>query len=124
MAKEDSVTKKMAQLIRQGAILTQYTCPVCGTPLLKLKSGNYYCANCDREVVVVKSEEEEREVNIKYGLINVRDVVFSKIMELSKELPKASDIDEVNHYAVTLTNLLNALSMINKLINEQGKQVK
>lgn len=124
MAKEDSVAKKMAQLIRQGAILTQYTCPVCGTPLLKLKSGNYYCANCDREVVVVRSEEEEREVNIRYGLINVRDVVFSKIMELSKELPKASDIDEVNHYAVTLTNLLNALSMINKLISEQSKQVK
>jgi len=121
MASEDYVAKKMAQLIRQGATLTQYTCPVCGTPLLRLRSGKYYCAKCDREVVVVRSDEEEREVTIRYGLINVRDVVFSKIMELSRELGKVNDIDDVNRYAVTLTNLLNALGMINRLIGEQGK---
>jgi UPF0148 protein len=71
--------------------------------------------------VVVRSDEEEREVTIRYGLINVRDVVFSKIMELSRELGKVNDIDDVNRYAVTLTNLLNALGMINRLIGEQGK---
>ncbi|MFP3157357.1 MAG: hypothetical protein RXQ97_04005, partial [Caldivirga sp.] len=62
-----------------------------------------------------------REVTIRYGLINVRDVVFSKIMELSKELGRVNDIDDVNRYAVTLTNLLNALGMINKLIGTQEK---
>jgi len=42
-------------------------------------------------------------------------------MELSRELGKVNDIDDVNRYAVTLTNLLNALGMINRLIGEQGK---
>lgn len=124
MANEDYVAKKMAQLMRQGAALTQYTCPICGTPLLRLKSGKYYCARCDREVVVVKSDEEEREVKIKYGLMDIRDVVFSKLIELSRELNGIRDVDDVNRYAVTLTNLLNALSIINKLINEQSTQVR
>ena len=119
MASEDLVAKKMAQLIRQGAVLTQYTCPVCGTPLLRLRNGKYYCARCDREVVVVRSDEEEREVKIRYGLMDVRDVLFRKALEISRELANVSDIDELGKYASTLTSILNALTIVNKLVSEQ-----
>lgn len=120
MANDDSVAKKMAQMIRQGAILTQYTCPVCGTPLLRLRSGKYYCAKCDREVVVVKSDEEEKEVTIRYGLITIRDSLFLKVLQVAKEMGNATDVDDINRYAATLTTLLNAMSIVNKLINEHA----
>lgn len=118
------VAKKMAQLIRQGAVLTQYTCPVCGTPLLRLKNGKYYCAKCDREVVVVRSDEEEREVLIKYGLMDVRDALFRKAVDVAKEMSSASDIDEINRYALALVNILNALTIVSKLIGGETQGEK
>jgi Uncharacterized Zn-finger containing protein len=38
-----------------------YTCPACGTVLVRLKTGELYCANCERAVVLVKTEEEAQQ---------------------------------------------------------------
>ncbi len=121
---DDLVVKKMAQLIRTGARLTSYTCPACGTPLLQLKTGEYYCAKCDRPVVIVRSEEEEMQVKMRLGLTEVRDTVFSKIMDLNAELRKMSisNIGEIQELTRSLLMLLEAFDKLNKIISELGKK--
>jgi len=117
----DPVVKRMAELMREGAALTQYACPNCGTPLLRLKNGKYYCAKCSREVVLVRSDEEEKTVSIRYGLIGVRDAVYEKVMTVSKELESARDLDDVDKSITALINLLRALDMLNHLITEEKR---
>ncbi len=121
---DDLVVKKMAQLIRAGAKLTSYSCPACGTPLLQLKTGEYYCAKCDKQVVIVRSDEEEAQVTMKFGLTEVRDVVFQKIMMICSELKKVQDTDSLQELTRSLLLLLEAFEKLNKIIRESTQEVK
>ena len=111
----------MAQLIRAGATLTSYTCPVCGTPLLRLKTGEYYCANCDRPVVIVRSDAEEKEVMIRYGLMDIRDTLYERLVMINNELKETKDIDRINELVRSMVLILEAYDKINQIIN-QGSQ--
>lgn len=104
MSKRDLVVKRIAELVRAGATLTSYTCPACGTVLVRLKTGEYYCANCEKPVVVVKTEEEAQRAAEAYRLRDVREAVFNKILALGREVEEL-DGDE-------LINRLRALSML------------
>lgn len=55
--------KRMVQLLQQGAVMLAETCPICGLPLFRLKNGEVVCPIHGR-VVIVSSDEEEREVHI------------------------------------------------------------
>ncbi len=114
----DLVAKKMAQLIRAGATLTSYTCPVCGTPLLRLKTGEYYCANCDRPVVIVRSDAEEKEVMIKYGLMDIRDTLYERLVMINNELKETKDIDRINELVRSMVLILEAYDKITQIINQ------
>lgn len=41
MSKEEKneVVKKMSDLMRSGAVMLEHTCPLCGLPLFRIKSG-------------------------------------------------------------------------------------
>lgn len=56
--------KRMVQLLQQGAVMLAETCPICGLPLFRLRSGEVVCPVHGR-VVIVSSDEEEREVHIE-----------------------------------------------------------
>ncbi|BDR92831.1 Sjogren's syndrome/scleroderma autoantigen 1 family protein [Vulcanisaeta souniana] len=118
VSSRDLVAKKMAQLIRTGATLTNYTCPVCGTPLLKLKTGEYYCANCDRPVVIVRSDAEEKEVMIRYGLMDIRDTLYERLMMINNELKEAKDIDRINELVKSMVLILEAYDKITQIISQ------
>ncbi len=70
----DKVVRKMAELMKAGAVMLSETCPVqgCNLPLFKLRSGEIVCPVHGR-VVIVRSEEEAVEVTKKYGLAGVLD---------------------------------------------------
>ncbi|MGC8607459.1 MAG: Sjogren's syndrome/scleroderma autoantigen 1 family protein [Vulcanisaeta sp.] len=119
VSSRDLVAKKMAQLIRAGATLTSYTCPVCGTPLLKLKTGEYYCANCDRPVVIVKSDAEEKEVMIRYGLMDIRNTLYERLVMINNELKETKDIDRINELVRSMVLILEAYDKITQIINQE-----
>ncbi len=48
----------MADLLRQGDTLTDLSCPVCASPLFRLKDGTLWCAKDEKKVVIVKEGEE------------------------------------------------------------------
>jgi len=51
--------KEMAEMLRQGAKMLSYSCPECGSPLFQLKSGEVWCARCQKRVVIVAEDEDE-----------------------------------------------------------------
>ncbi len=118
-ASGDDVTKRMAQLIRAGAVLTSHMCPACMTPLLRLRSGELYCARCEKPVIIVKSDEEELEVMMRYKLFDVRNTVFNKILELNDVLRKVgeSEIDRVQEVSRSLLMLVELFERVDKVIS-------
>ncbi|NPA23436.1 MAG: hypothetical protein GXO23_03980 [Crenarchaeota archaeon] len=121
---DDTVVKRMAQLMRAGARLTSYSCPACGTPLLQLKTGEYYCARCNKQVVIVRSEEEEAQVTMKFGLAEVREAVFRKIIMLGRSLEKIppQEVESLQEVTRNLLLLLEAFDKLNKIIRETEKE--
>ncbi|MBT8171470.1 hypothetical protein KJN74_01175 [Candidatus Bathyarchaeota archaeon] len=59
MSKKTNNIKKMANLLRQGATLTEYACPACSSPIFKLRSEDLWCANCQKRVIIVREGEPE-----------------------------------------------------------------
>jgi UPF0148 protein len=55
---EERYIKRMADLLRQGPTLTELACPVCASPIFRLKNGDLWCARCEKKVIVVKEETE------------------------------------------------------------------
>lgn len=119
--RKDVTVKKMAELLRTGATLTNYTCPACTTPLLKLKTSDHYCVNCEKSVVIVKSDEEEIEVSMRYNLAHVRDTIFNKILGLNKSLKQTQEVDGIQEITRSLLLLLEAYDRVSKIINELGR---
>ncbi|MEZ0289501.1 MAG: Sjogren's syndrome/scleroderma autoantigen 1 family protein [Sulfolobales archaeon] len=53
----EEAIRKMAELLRSGATMLAETCPICGSPLFKLKSGEVVCPIHGRVYIVSKDEE-------------------------------------------------------------------
>jgi len=115
-SQRDLVAKKMAQLIRAGAVLTSYSCPACGNPLLRLRSGENYCASCDKPVVIVKSDAEEREVSMRYGFVEIMGTLFEKLMDLNDELRGTHDLDRLNEILRSMLLVLEAYGKLSELV--------
>jgi UPF0148 protein len=117
---ERDVVKRIAQLVRAGATLTSYTCPVCGTVLVRLKTGELYCANCERTVVLVKSDEEAQQALEVIQLREVRKIVFDKILQLGKELEKLSASEMIDHLR-SISLLLDIYERLSRVHTEAAK---
>lgn len=117
---ERDVVKKIAQMVRAGAVLTSYTCPACGTVLVKLKTGELYCANCERTVVLVKSEEHAQQALELIQLREVRRIVFDKILQLGREIERLSSAELVDH----LRSMALLLDIYEKLAKIQTSEAK
>ena len=62
--------KRMADLLIQGATLTDLSCPVCASPLFRLKDGTLWCAKDEKKVVIVKEGEEPPKPSAKQHTTN------------------------------------------------------
>src|SRR5665647_2783945 len=55
---DNASIKRGANLLLQGATLTDLSCPSCSSPLVRLKDGTLWCAKDEKKVVFVKEGEE------------------------------------------------------------------
>lgn len=108
------VVKKIAQLVRSGATLTSYTCPACGTVLVKLKTGELYCANCEKTVVLVRTEEEAQQALEVVQLREVRRIIFEKILRLGREIERLETNELVDHLRA-MSLLLDVFERLSKI---------
>jgi UPF0148 protein len=111
---EDKPIKRMAELLRQGATLTDLSCPVCASPLFRLKDGTLWCANDQKKVVVVKQGEEiENASDTVYHKLEA--TLLTKVQDIQNKIQHTDDVEEMQKLSTALTELLSNLEKIQKM---------
>ena len=110
--RDPKVIKIMAQLMAQGAAMLEQTCPICGLPLFRLKSGDVVCP-LHGKVYLVSSEEEAREVEIDDAIARVE---YAAAVRAREEAAKVDmDVDQVSE----LLSIIEAAERIRRLRMER-----
>ncbi|MGD6807771.1 MAG: Sjogren's syndrome/scleroderma autoantigen 1 family protein [Candidatus Bathyarchaeia archaeon] len=117
--KDSNSIKRMAELLRQGATLTDLSCPVCASPLFRLKDGTLWCGKDEKKVVIVKDGEEPPnqasapQSNAAYDKLEA--TLMKKIEDIQAKIEKTEDVDELQKLTVALSELLNSVEKIKKM---------
>jgi UPF0148 protein len=111
---EDKPIKRMADLLRQGATLTDLSCPVCASPLFRLKDGTLWCAKCEKKVIVVKEgEEPEKASGMAY--VKLEATLLVKVQEIQNKIQQTENVEELQKLSTALSELLSNLEKIKKM---------
>ncbi len=111
---EDKPIKRMADLLRQGATLTDLSCPVCASPLFKLKDGTLWCAQDQKKVIVVKEGEEPAQTSsMVYDKLEA--TLLSKVQEVQGKIQSTGNVEELQKLSTALSELLDNLEKIRKM---------
>ncbi len=115
MAKNSEKIKIMADLLKQGATLTEYTCPACSSPIFKLRRGELWCASCKKRVIIVKEGEPEPEAQETPVLSRLEITIMNKIQQIQTQLAEEADPEKMTALGVTLSTLLENLEKIRNI---------
>ena len=113
--KENTPIKRMADLLRQGATLTDLSCPVCASPLFRLKDGTLWCAKDEKKVVIVKEGEELPKQSAGATYDKLESTLLTKIQDIQFKIEKTENVDELQKLASALSELLNSVDKIQKM---------
>jgi UPF0148 protein len=111
---EEQTIKRMADLLRQGLTLTELACPACASPLFRLKSGELWCAKCEKKVIVVKDEAEMARITSAAALETLENTLLAKIQEVQSKMQQETNVEELQKLGATLSGLLESLEKIRK----------
>lgn len=107
--------KTMADLLKQGATLTEHSCPACSSPLFKLKSGEIWCVHCQKLVIVVKEGTPPTEATRPMLLATLESTVLTKIEEIEKQIRGETDPQQLERLNSLLSKLLENLERLRKM---------
>lgn len=106
--------KRMADLLRQGAALTELACPACVSPLFRLKSEEFWCAKCEKRVIVVKEGEDPSKITGSLVLNELEATLLSKIQEIQEKIQSEKNTEELQKLGATLSGLLENLERLKR----------
>ncbi|MCD6264064.1 hypothetical protein J7L60_06635 [Candidatus Bathyarchaeota archaeon] len=101
--------RKMANLLKSGARMLNRACPVCGTPLFQLPSGEIWCISCDKRVVIVKEGEREGAVLKPLLWEELEETLLMKLREVNMRMRVEEDPEELQRLTRLVSSLLEAL---------------
>jgi UPF0148 protein len=114
---DNTPVKRGANLLLQGATLTDLSCPECASPLFRLKDGTLWCAKDEKKVLVVKEGEEPpkqaAKPNASYDKLEA--TLMTKIQDIQGKIEKTEDMDELQKLTQALDQLLNSVEKIKKM---------
>jgi UPF0148 protein len=93
VVRRDEVVKRMSELLRSGAVMLDIACPLCGTPLFRLRSGEVVCP-VHGSVKVVKSDSEAVEVRSQVVLDRLESLATDRISRIMEAMSKEDLEDE------------------------------
>ena len=105
----------MADLLRQGATLTELSCPACSSPLFKLRTGELWCAQCQKRVIVVREGTPPTEATGLVALGDLESTVIKKIEEIEKKIREETDPQQLEKLSSLLSKLLENLEKLRKM---------
>jgi len=115
LPKESKDVKAMADLLRQGATLTEHACPACSSPLFKLKSGDLWCVQCKKRVIVVEEGAQPIEAARPMLLNSLESTILAKIDEVNKKIREETDIERLQKLNDALSMLLENLQRVRRI---------
>jgi UPF0148 protein len=115
VVKDSKNIKVMADLLRQGATLTEYACPACSSPIFKLRSGDLWCASCQKRVIIVKEGEPEPAAPEPPVFSSLESTIMKKIQHIEKQLVEETDAEKLKTLGATLSTLLENLEKIKNI---------
>ncbi len=115
MKKENSYIKRMAELLRQGATLTDLACPACASPLFRLKDGTLWCEKDRKQVVLVKEGQKSPKRGESTPLDTLEITLLAKVKELQNKIQSTDNVEELSKLSRTLSELLDNLDKISRM---------
>jgi UPF0148 protein len=114
----DEHIKRMADLLRQGATLTDLACPQCSSPLFRLKDGTLWCGKDEKKVVLVKEGEEkveEAKATSNAAMDKLEATLMIKVQDLQAKIEKTDNVEEIGKLSTAISELLNSLEKIKRM---------
>jgi UPF0148 protein len=112
---EDTHIKRMADLLRQGATLTDLSCPACGSPLFRLKDGSLWCGKDEKKVVVVKEGEEPPKPTNNTLMEKLEATLLAKVQDIQGKIERTENVDELSKLSTALSELLDSLEKVRRM---------
>ena len=94
--------------------MTSEHCPVCNTPLFRVK-GQLICPKCNRPVIRVQEGEEQRTTATLDILGSLEKTLLLKLQESDRDLQAAKDPDEAMRAGTLLNLWLEAMERLKKV---------
>jgi len=113
---DDTPIKRMADLLRQGATLTDLSCPACSAPLFRFKDNTLWCEQDKKKVIIVKEDKQIQAVpqpNTAYD--KLENTLLTKIQAFEDKIEKTEDIEEIQKLSTALSELLSSLEKVRKI---------
>lgn len=105
----------MADLLRRGATLTERICPACSSPLFKLRSGELWCAQCQKRVIVVEEGTQPMEATSPVLLGALELTLLTKIQEMEQKIKGETDPERLQRLNAVLSAMLENLQRVRKM---------
>jgi len=115
MSREKRDLRSMADLLKSGAALTERACPACSSPLFRLRTGELWCAQCQKPVVVIREGEQPAEAARPTLLSSLESTVLAKVQELDREIQAETSPQRLQTLSAVLSSLLESLERIRRL---------
>ncbi len=112
---ENTPIKRMAELLRKGATLTDLSCPVCASPLFRMKDGTLWCAKDEKKVIIVKEGEQAPQPPATTAYDKLEVTLLAKIQDIQDKIEKTENPDELQKLSNVLSELLTSLEKIKKI---------
>ncbi len=108
--------KRMADLLRQGAALTDLACPQCGSPLFRLRDGTLWCGKDEKKVLLLKEgEEPPKPTTSSVAIDKLEATLMSKVGDLQERIQKTDDTEQLAKLTTALSDVLDSLEKIKRM---------
>jgi len=105
----------MAEMLRSGAKMLSYSCPECGSPLFELKSGEIWCAKCQRRVVIIQEGEDESAATTELIWESIERTLIGKLSVTNDLLSAEVEPAKVKELAETVSLILTSLDRLRRM---------
>ena len=112
---EAEALKRMADMLRQGAVMLDIQCPACSSPLFRLRSGEIWCARCQKRVIIVREGQDITVAASDILLSSLEQTILNKLGELNEMLKAEVDITRLRELSGLLSGLLDNLARIRRM---------
>jgi UPF0148 protein len=107
--------RSMSELLRSGATLTELSCPACSSPLFRLKSGDLWCAQCQKQVIVVKDDKQANNAQTLMELSTLESTLMAKVIQVNSRILETTDLNELERLNALMSMLLDNLEKTRRL---------